>query len=176
MKSSKFLRTLSLILAAITALMTFSFAALADEAREKLPEKPTELTEFRPDEATRDVVIGGITYKTWLTGRFNGNNYSSNHYFRVKKTGSTAKFKVYTYNANGKQTSGTVYIRITTPQDSGFSRTISCKSGSTVTLPGSYSTYYVSICRRNSVWNPSANIANCYYWAFKATSNGGWAY
>lgn len=166
-------RIFSLLLA--IAIVTSSFATAAFASSETYEETQIEYqgeTASRGEEPAR-----GLPYLTsvWLTGRFNGNSWSTSHRFVVDNSRVTPKFKVYTYNANGNSTSGRFSIRVTTPQDSSYIRTYYNKSnGCTITLDKGYSQYNIQICRYGT---NSTNVANCYYWAFKATSSdSGWMY
>ena len=160
---------LLIVLVIISSLTTAAFAApeVVEETNVVLCEEDT-----RSDASTKGVPFGT---SIWLTGRFNGNSWSTSHRFVIQSTSATPKFGVYTYNANGTSTSGKFSIRVTTPQDSTYIRTYYGKSnGCTITLDKGYSAYNVQICRCGT---GSTNVANCYYWAFKATSSSsGWSW
>lgn len=162
-------RIFSLLIALIIVTSSFTAAAFAaPESSEEIMVAYQDDSVFREDEPTRDLSI-------WLTGNFNGNNWSTSHRFVVSKASVTPKFKVYTYNANGKSTSGRFSIRVTTPQDRSYSKTYwNKKNGDTITLDKGYSQYNIEIRRYGT---SSSNVANCYYWAFKATSSSsGWVW
>lgn len=165
-------RLFALLLALVFVASSFATAAFA--APEAINESDVlccaESEEYRTLASTK-----GAPYGTsiWLTGCFKGNAWSTSHRFVIKSTSATPKFKVYTYNANGNSTSGRFSIRVTTPQDSSYVRTYYGKSnGDTISLNKGYSLYNIQIRRYGT---GSTNVANCYYWAFKATSrNSGW--
>ncbi len=159
-------RFFALLLALVIIVSSFNTAAFA--APEVVEETNVTLLEedSRIIESTK-----GAPYETsiWLTGRFNGNSWSTSHHFVIQRTSATPKFRVYTYNANGTSTSGKFSIKVTTMQDSTYIRTYYGKSnGCTIMLDKGYSTYNVQVCRYGT---GSTNVANRYYWAFKATSS-----
>lgn len=167
-------RLFTLILALVTVASSFAVTAVAAPEAVNEPDVHcyVENEEYRSPALTKGAPSGT---SIWLTGCFNGNSWSTRHRFVIRSTSATPKFKVYTYNANGGSTSGKFSIKVTTPQDSTYVRTYYGKSnGCTITLDKGYSSYNVQICRYGT---GSANVANCYYWAFKATSsNSGWSW
>lgn len=180
-------RIFSILLAIVIATASFATAAFAApviiENAEVVQLDETALCEdeaaARVDKPTHSIEehLKGRPWYTeiWLTGCFNGNNWSTRHLLEVANKRVTPKFKVYTYRCNGSSSSGRFSILVTTPQDSTYKRRYNGKtSGDTITLDKGYSQYYVQISRYSD--SPS-NVANCYYWAFKATSSDtGWAW
>lgn len=160
------IRIISFILAAVIAATSFATAAFAAPAVNEVPEERVLVCE---SETTCRIDEPEKGYNVWLTGCFNGNNWSSAHRFRIYSN-SKPQFKVYTYNRNGKGTSSKFDIRVTTPQDRSYSKVYYHKSnGNTITLDRGYTIYDIQIERSCFAWG-SSNVANCYYWAFKATS------
>ncbi len=164
-------RIISFLFAIVFATLTFTTAAFAAPvSKEEVVIEYQDDTAVRVDENAKEAEWA--TRGAWITGCFNGNSWSTRHLLRIDSKSVTPKFKVYTYNANGGGTSGKFSIRVTTPQDWTYSRTYYGKSnGCTITLDKGYSQYYIQICRYGT--NPT-NIANCYYWGFKATSSSTW--
>lgn len=179
-------RIFSILLAIVIATASFATAAFAAPVMTEDAEViQLDETAFCDDEAAVNVdklahdfeeTVKGLPYgtSTWLTGRFNGNSWSTKHLLKITSKKATPKFKVYTYRYNGSSSDGRFSILVTTPQDRTYSRRYNGRSGDTISLDKGYTQYYVQICRSNT---SSTNVANCYNWAFKATSNDtGWAW
>lgn len=166
---TKSIRILPLLLTLVVVFVTLApVTSLADT----ISAKPIETLEAVYNEDTeKEVMTKG---SVWLTGRFNGNSWSSSHRVYTNNSYSTPKFRVFTYNANGSGTSGKFHIKVTTPQDRYYVKYYYYRtSGDTISLDKGYSRYDISICR---AYTNSTNVSRTYYWAFKATQNGSWAW
>lgn len=170
----KYVKIITLTIVVLTVFLTFSPGALAlSESSDRASViQDGFVMEENPWDTLRPSLFGT---ETWLTGRFNGNAYSTKHRLLVTNTSSwwSIKFKVYTYYADGDQSKGKVIIRITTPEDPDFVYITRVESGATITVPKGYTRYDVQIKRNGTGYT---NVSRCYYWAYKATSNCGWCW
>lgn len=170
----KYVKIITLTIVVLTVFLTFSPGALAlsesNDAASVI--RNGFVMEENPWDTLRPSAFGP---ETWLTGSFNGNAYSTKHRLLVTNPNSwrSIKFKVYTYYADGDQSEGKFFIKITTPEDPDFVYIKRAESGDTIKVPKGYTWYDVQIKRNGTGWR---NVSMCRYWAYKATSNCGWCW